>query len=41
MKNFGWWLTPKKETESNYTILGTVIVLALYVIIMVIFWKIS
>jgi len=35
----GWWLTPPKRNQQQLTILGTLIVLGLYLIEIAVFWK--
>jgi uncharacterized protein len=35
----GWWLSPQGETRTKATIIGTVVVLALYAIEVAVFWS--
>lgn len=35
----GWWLVPKKGKELSYTLLGTGIIVLLYLIEIAVFWK--
>lgn len=35
----GWWLAPKPEKYLSYTIFGTLLVIALYILEIALFWK--
>jgi uncharacterized protein len=41
MKQFQWWLNPKKGCEQKYALLGTLVVVTLYVITMLMCWILS
>lgn len=41
MQLFSWWINPPKKLTRKYTILGTVIVIGLYILVLFICWLIS
>ena len=41
MHKFEWWLNPKKELQKKHTVLGTLVVILLYVMALFVCWLLS